>query len=395
MIRRAAVIFFAAATLFIALAYVVLMALPRTTALPELYGLPGMGVITGVVFTSLGVAIANRQPRNGVGWIFLVCGTFITFLEPASQYGWYALVERDGTLPGGEWAIWLTQLAFPLGMGPILTYAVLVFPNGQLPSPRWRPVAWYTVSALVAWAAVNTFAFTTVGSGDFASPNPVPLVPALDPDYAARQLVPIILLGPVTVLCAAGLAHRFRGSRGVERQQLKWVAYAGVVAMAVTFLLPLSAGRKPLEIVRQLVIISIPLAAGLAILRYRLYDIDLLIKRTLVYGSLTVMLGLVYVVTVLLSQQLLRGLTGGSDIAVAGSTLLVVALFQPIRTRVQEVVDRRFYRARYDATRTIDAFAGRLRGDVDLDSVRADLIGVVHDTIHPAHASVWLRGGRR
>ncbi len=242
---------------------------------------------------------------------------------------------------------------------------------------------------------MNTLAFTTVGSGDFASPNPVPLAPALDPDYAARQLVPVILIGPATALCAAGLAHRFRGSRGVERQQLKWVAYACVVAMAVTFLLPLSAGRKPLEIARQLVIISIPLAAGLAILRYRLYDIDLLIKRTLVYGSLTLMLGLAYVVTVILSQQLLRGFTEGSDIAVAGSTLLVVALFQPIRAGVQEIVDRRFYRARYDAARTIDAFAVRLRADVDLDSVRADLIGVVHDTIHPAHASVWLRSARR
>jgi len=115
MIRRVAIIFVAAATLFMALAYVVLKALPRTTDLPELHGVPGMGVISGVVFTSLGVAIARRQPHNGVGWIFLVCGTFIAILEPASQYGWYALVERDGTLPGGEWAIWLTQLAFPLG----------------------------------------------------------------------------------------------------------------------------------------------------------------------------------------------------------------------------------------------------------------------------------------
>jgi hypothetical protein len=130
------------------------------------------------------------------------------------------------------------------------------------------------------------------------------------------------------------------------------------------------------------------------VLRYRLYDIDLLIKRTLVYGSLTAVLGFVYVVSVLISQGLLRGLTGGSDIVVAGSTLLVVALFQPIRTRVQDVVDRRFYRARYDATRTIDEFSVRLRSDVDLDSVRSDLIGVIHDTVHPTHASVWVRGGQ-
>jgi hypothetical protein len=189
--------------------------------------------------------------------------------------------------------------------------------------------------------------------------------------------------------------QRFRRSRGVERTQLKWVAYAAAIVVAgVILVMPFSFGRKPLEIVQQLVSLAVPVAAGIAILRYRLFDIDVLIKRTLIYGSISAVLALVYVVSVLLSQQLLRGFTGGSDIAVAGSTLLVVALFQPIRSRVQEFVDRRFYRGRYDAARTIDAFSVRLRGDVDLDSVRADLIGVVHDTIHPAHASVWLRRPR-
>ena len=391
MIRRAAVVFLATATFLIALAYVVLIALPRTTGSPEVYGLRGMGVITGLVFASLGVAIALRQPRNSVGWIFLVCGIFTSLLEPASEYGWYALVERGGTLPGGDWAIWLTALSLPLGLGPILTYVLLVFPNGQLPSLRWRTVAWFTLVALVATVAVNTLIPTTVGYGGFESANPVRLGLALDLDAIARQVVIVILVGPAAILCGAAFVHRFRGSRGVERQQLKLVAYAGTIALAVTLLLPVSAGSKPIEIAKQLAILGVPLAAGLAILRYRLYDIDLLIKRTLVYGSLTAVLGLVYVASVLLSQQLLRGFTGGSDIAVAGSTLLVVALFQPIRSRVQEFVDRRFYRARYDAARTIEAFSVRLHSDVDLDSVRADLITVIHDTIHPAHASVWLR----
>ena len=392
--QRLAVVVLAMVTFCVVLADVVLIALPRTTGSPELFGLPGMGVISGVVFASLGVAIALRQPRNSIGWIFLVCGMFTAVLEPASEDGSYAFVERGGTLPGGDWAIWLTALALPLGIGPILTYVLLVFPDGQLPSARWRPVAWYTVASLVAVGAAGTLVFTTVGFGDYAWANPVSLS-FLDLHGTARQLVISILVGPAALLCAAAFVHRLRGSRGVERQQLKWVAYAAVIAVAVTLLLPVSSGRKPLEIAKQLAILTVPLAVGLAILRYRLYDIDLLIKRTLVYGSLTVMLGLVYVVSVLLSQQLLRGFTGGSDIAVAGSTLLVVALFQPIRSRVQEFVDRRFYRARYDAARTIDAFSVRLRGDVDLDSVRADLIGVIHDTIHPAHASVWLRRGGR
>jgi hypothetical protein len=384
----------ATGTFLIALADVVLIALPRTTVSPEIYGLRGMGVITGLVFASLGVAIALRQPRNSVGWIFLASGIFTSLLEPASEYGWYALVERGGTLPGGDWSIWLTALALPLGLGPILTYVLLVFPNGQLPSARWRPVAHFTLATLVATIAVNTLIPTTVGYGGFESANPVRLGFALDLDAIARQLVIVILVGPAAILCGAAFVYRFRGSRGVERQQLKLVAYAAVIAVAVTLVVPVSSGRKPIEIAKQLAIIGVPLAAGLAILRYRLYDIDLLIKRTLVYGSVTVLLGIVYVVSVLLSQQLLRGFTGGSDIAVAGSTLLVVALFQPIRSRVQEFVDRRFYRARYDAARTIEAFSVRLRGDVDLDSVRADLITVIHDTIHPAHASVWLRRPR-
>lgn len=394
MTRRAAVVFLATATFLIALADAVLIALPRTTALPELYGLRGMGVIRGVVLTSLGVAIALRQPRNSVGWIFLACGMFTAVLETATEYGSYALVERGGTLPGGEWALWLTALALPLTSGPILTYVLLVFPTGQLPSARWRPVAWFTLTALVAAIAAGTLVFTTVGAGDFATANPISLGFALDLDDTARVLVMVILIGPASFLCGAAFVHRFRSSRGVERQQLKWVAYAAVIAVAVTFLLPVSAGRKPLEIVKQLAITSVPLAAGIAILRYRLFDIDLLIKSTLVYGSLSAMLAVVYVVAIVLSQQLLRGLTAGSDIAVAASTLLVVALFQPIRRRVQDAVDRRFYRARYDAARTIEAFSVRLRGDVDLDSVRADLIGVIHDTIHPAHVSVWLRRAR-
>ena len=394
MIPRIAVVFLATATLLIALADVVLIALPRTTGSPEVYGLRGMGVITGLVFASLGVAIAIRQPQNSVGWIFLVCGIFTSLLEPASEYGWYALVERRGTLPGGDWAIWLTALALPTGLGPILTYVLLVFPNGQVPSVRWRPVAWFTLASLVATIAASTLIPATVGYGGFESANPMRLGFALDLDAIARQLVILILVGPAAMLCGAAFVHRFRGSRGVERQQLKLVAYAAVIAVAVALLLPVSSGRKPIEIAKQLAIVGVPLAAGLAILRYRLYDIDLLIKRTLVYGSLTAVLGLVYVASVLLSQQALRGFTGGSDIAVAGSTLLVVTLFQPIKSRVQEFVDRRFYRAHYDSARTIEAFSVRLRGDVDLDSVRADLVNVIHDTIHPAHASVWLRRPR-
>jgi hypothetical protein len=394
MIRRIAVMILVTVTFSLIVGDVVLIALPRTTSVPDVYGMRGIGAILGVLLAILGTAIALRQPQNRVGWVFLVSGVFTALLEVAGEYARYALVERGGALPGGAWAVVLTEVGLSLGIGPITTYLLLIFPDGRLPSARWRPVEWYTVTILVVWATAPALLFAEAGFG-LVVQNPSPIGLAIPLDERGRQLLGVIFAIPAAILCGAAFVHRFRRSRGVERQQLKWVAYAAVVMVASGVLLPVVFGRKPLEIAQQLTTLLVPLAAGLAILRYRLYDIDVLINRTLVYGSLTAVLGLVYVVTVLLSQQMLRGFTGGSDISVAASTLLVVALFHPIRTRLQAIVDRRFYRARYDAARTIDAFSVRLRSEVDLDSVRADLIGVIHDTIQPAHASVWLRGGQR
>lgn len=389
MIGRFVVVLLGIVASMLVVADVAIMTLPRTVAMPDVYGFRGAGAVTAVVFASLGAAIARRQPRNAVGWIFLVSGAFAPLLDVA-EYGSYALVERGGALPGGEWAVWLTELALCISIGPIATYLLLVFPNGRPPSPRWRPVAWYTLCALAAWTAATLLLFPYVGHG-LEVRNPAWLGLPIDLEESGRRLFAVILLAPAALLCGAAFLHRFRSSRGALRQQLKWVAYAATIVVVANVLLPVTFGRKPLEITNQLAFLGVAVAAAIAILRYRLYDIDFLINRTLVYGSLTALLGVVYVVSVLLSQDMLRGLTASSDVAVAGSTLLVVALFQPIRTRIQEVVDRRFYRARYDAARTIDAFSARLRADVDLDSVRADLIAVIHDTIHPAHASVWLR----
>jgi hypothetical protein len=393
MISRVAVVVLGTIALALIVADVVIMTLPRTIAIPDVYGFRGSGAVTAVVFASVGAAIALRQPRNAVGWIFLVSGAFAPLLD-GGEYGSYALVERGGALPGGEWAVWLTELALCISIGPIATYLLLVFPNGRPPSPRWRPVAWYTLSALAVWTAATLLLFPSVGH-ELEVRNPASLGLPIALDERGRRLFGVILLAPAAILCGAAFLLRFRSSRGALRQQLKWVAYAATIVVALNVFLPVTFGRKQLEIANQLSFLGVAVAAAVAILRYRLYDIDVLIKKTLVYGSLTVMLGLVYVVTVLASQQALSGITAGSDIAVAGSTLLVVGLFQPIRTRVLEIVDRRFYRARYDAARTIDAFSVRLRNDVELDSVRADLIAVIHDTMHPAHASVWLRGGPR
>ena len=389
MRARVVVALLGLATFALALVDVLLLALSRSMPLPDVYGFLGVGAINAIVLGAVGMAIALRQPQNVVGWIFLVSGLFAAPVDPS--FAIYAQVERGGALPGVEWAVLLNEVALIVFTGPVATYLLLVFPHGRLPSPRWRPVAWYTVFALIAATALVAFGFTFVGDEPMALRNPAALDLAFDVDERSRRLAVIIPLAAASVLCGAGFVQRFRRARGVERQQLKWVAYAGTLLVAEMVLLPTSFGRKPLEIAAQLSFLAIPCTAGIAILRYRLYDIDVLIKRTLVYGSLSALLAAMYLVAVLISQQLLRGFTAGSDVAVAASTLLTVALFQPMRSRLQAFVDRRFYRARYDAAQSIATFSARLRADVDLDSVRADLIGVIHDTIHPAHASVWLR----
>ena len=391
-VPRIAVAIVGTATFLLILADLALIVLPRSSASPDIYGLRGIGAVFGVVLTGLGGAIALRQPRNRVGWIYLGCGMFGALMEAAQEYASYALVERGGSLPGGEWGVWLSQVALSLSLGPMATYLPLVFPNGQPPSARWRPVAWYTLSALAVWIVTSSLLFTSVGFG-FVVPNPVSFGFAISMDQGGRLLVSLIVLGPAATLCAAAFVHRFRSSRGVERQQLKWVAYAAVIFVAGLFLVvPLSFGRKPLEIAQQLVTLSVPVAAGIAILRYRLYDIDLLINRTLVYGATTAAIAATFFIGIVAIQALLRPLTAGSELAIAASTLVSFALFQPLRRRVQDGVDRRFDRSRYDAARTFDLFADRLRDEVDLDALRGDLLAVVRTTMAPAHASLWLRG---
>jgi hypothetical protein len=393
MIRRIAVGMLATATFLLILADLALIALPRATAPPDIYGLRGIGGVFGVVLTSLGGAIALRHPRNSVGWIYLGCGFFVALMEAAQEYASYALVERGGALPGGEWGVWLTQLALFLSLVPIGTYLLLVFPNGRPPSARWRPVGWYAVSALALWVATSSLLFTSVGFS-FIAPNPVSLGFQIPLDQGGRQLFSTLLIGPAAVLCAAAFVHRFRGSRGVERQQLKWVAYAAVIfVVGLLLLVPLSFGRKPLEIAQQLITLSVPVAAGIAILRYRLYDIDLLINRTLVYGATSAAIAATFFVGIVALQALLRPLTAGSELAIAASTLVSFALFQPVRRRVQDAVDRRFDRSRYDTARTLDLFADRLRDEVDLDALREDLLTSVRATMAPAHTSLWLRDG--
>jgi hypothetical protein len=394
MTRPAFAVGLAAVAALSVVAAIVLLGLSSSVAAVDRYGFRGAGAITATLSSAVGLAIAFRQPRNAIAWTFLATGVCGGVAELAGAYRDYALLARGGEISGGEWAAWVASwMWIPAATVPP-AFLALLFPVGRLPSHRWRPIAWSVAVVILAWAGVMALAPGPLReAGDARNP----ISPFREGDFSFTDVVTIAdaVYFPMLALCVGALIRRFRRSRGVERLQMKWLAYASAIVPIVLVFLPVLRSEKPYQIVTVLIGNVIPLAVAIAILRYRLYDIDLLIKRTLVYGSLTVALGFVYVAAIVLSQQLLRGFTAGSDVAVAGSTLLVVALFQPIRTRVQAIVDRRFYRARYDAARTIDAFSARLRGDVDLDSVRADLIAVIHDTIHPAHASVWLRSARR
>ncbi|MDP9319571.1 MAG: hypothetical protein M3P16_00575 [Chloroflexota bacterium] len=335
--------------------------------------------------------IVWRRPGNAVGWVVAavaITGAITTF---AAQYAirWRA-VPVD--FPAGIWLAWLNQWLFFAEFLLLAGFVPLIFPTGRPLTPRWRPALVLMALATLAMSANGAL---TAGPMDGLAgrDNPAGLIPA----HLAGLLVgPVVgLFFGVVLLAVASLIVRFRRATGVERQQLKWLVYAValVVLFSFTNSLAFLTGRAS-DVAAAATILSlalIPLAIGVALLRYRLYEIDVLINRTIVYAALSAVLVAAYVASVAAFQFLLSPFTSGSPIAVAVSTLAVVALFQPVRTRIQNAVDRRFYRAKYDAARTLDAFAVRLRDEIDLEALRAELLDVVGQTIQPAHASLWLR----
>jgi hypothetical protein len=360
-------------------------------------------LIVAMSFSIVGGLIASRRPRNPIGWIYLVAVVLIAFggtNDLATQYAYYAVVTRPGSLPAVDWVLWVAQLGLALGFFGLLTLPLLLFPDGRLLSTRWRPVA------LAACIAVLGIALT----GELA-PGPLLSQPPLDvstktlnptsvdaPDaLGILALLAAALYVGVLIACVASVFLRFRAAAGPQRQQLKWFAYgaAWIPAVAGVAAVGSVVARPVMDVVGAefwpLSAAGIPIATAIAILRYRLYDIDVLIRRTIVYAAMTLALGAVFLGSVLVVEAVLHRFTGGSELAVAASTLATYALFQPIRRQVQDAVDRRFYRSRYDAARTLDVFAIRLRDEVDLDAVHRDLIDAVERTVQPAHASVWLR----
>jgi hypothetical protein len=352
-----------------------------------------VGVLLAVTFPLVGVLVASRRPGNPLGWIFCCIGLFEGLVTASWEYGTFALRTRPGSVPGGLLASWFGVWAWAAGLGLLVTFAPLLFPDGRPPSPGWRPLAWLSAVPIAIFCGPVAVAAWPLRGPALLDPAGEGL--SLPPAVEALAAVGFPLMLACGIACMLSLVVRFRRSRGVERQQLKWFVYAAAVTFAgvlVTEVAPIPEGSAldGLVVVASLALIpTVPAAAGVAILRYRLYEIDRIVNRTLVYGALTVLLAGVYAAGALGLPRLL-GL-GDSQLLVAAATLAVAALFGPARRRVQGLVDRRFNRSRYDATRTIEAFSTRLRDQVDLDTLSAELLAVVDHTVQPTHTSLWLR----
>ncbi len=346
-----------------------------------------------LAFSTVGALIGSRRPENSIGWLFL-SGAFLWILgELALEYGVYVLFTAADGLPAGAWVAWFGTWVRMIGWFLIVVFLLLLFPTGNLPSPRWRPILWAAVGCvgfftLVVWLSPVS---QELRLASIRNPLGFDLEVMNFLDDVFYLALPLLL-----ALSGAAVIVRFRRSRGEERQQIKWFAYAVAVMvfMFVVWLwLALAGLAAPDALMWTVPLLGLPVAVGIAILRYRLYDIDFLINRTLVYAALTISLALLYGGTVVGLQYALRALAGGgTQLAVVASTLAIAALFSPLRGRIQNLIDRAFYRRKYDAARILGSYSARLRDETDLDSLGDALAGVVRVTMQPASVSLWLRG---
>jgi hypothetical protein len=339
-----------------------------------------------ILLAVIGAVVATRQPHNTVGWIVCVIPLSLGLLILSAHGYWAFALHGHGHDSSAKLLAWLASWIWIPAMIPILTFFPLLFPTGRPPSPRWRPVLWIA-AASIPLSFVGE-ALPTRRFEEYPVDNPLGIGVAAE--WAGG--IGFVLMAIGALASVASLVVRFRRSRGAEREQLKWVTSAAVVFIII-FIVPTEdfAGEDVGFATLLLGILVIASAVAVAMLRYRLYDIDVVINRALVYGSLTAMLAAVYLGSVLLLQVVLETITGGSGLAVAASTLATAALFGPLRRRTQDVVDRRFFRHKYDAAQTLTRFGARVRDEVDLDQLTTELRAVVAETMQPAHVSVWTR----
>src|SRR5215216_5796210 len=355
--------------------------------------------LSALSYAPVGALIASRHPENPVGWLLCLFGLVISISHFGAQYATYALLAQPDSLPAGEAMAWIVSWVLPIINGLTVFY-ILLFPTGGLPSRRWRWLGWLTVAFVVV--GVILAAFSSGALLGILGPirNPLGIEGFSNAYYKAILYIMAPLL---TAAAALAVFIRLRRAIGVERQQIKWFAYAAVATVSATILAYIIPGviNTPLWFERLgfalniALIPAVPISIEIAILRYRLYEIDTLINRTLVYGSLTAALVALYFGVIVVLQRVFVLLTGQqSTLAVVASTLLIAALFNPLRGRIQSFIDRRFYRRKYDARTTLEAFSAKLRDETDLDALCRDLKAVVGQTMQPSHVSLWLRPER-
>ena len=368
------------------------------------------GLAGGVLFLAfplVGALIASRRPENAVGWLCLAVGMMFTLAGVFDYYGYYG-AATPGSVPFPVAMAGMSDWIWVPAIGLLGTYILLLFPDGRLPSRRWRPLAWLSGAVILLLSLGVMLAPGRLGNlGGVRKPFGIEGAEWLTAAaYAVLPLLPLCMLAS-----ALSLVLRYRRSGGEERQQVKWIAFAAsvvvvlyAIAMIVSFVSPEESWTTAGSVwwwnfLTYAVLASftiVPIAVGIAVLKYRLYEIDIIINRTLVYGSLTVMLVALYFGGIVVLQRVFVALTGQqSTLAVVASTLVIAALFSPLRGRIQSFVDRRFYRSKYDARKTLATFNSRLREETDLDSLTGEVLGVVRETMQPEHASLWLRPHRR
>ena len=352
-----------------------------------------------LAFATVGALIASRRPENPIGWIFCISTLLWALGNVLQEYTTYALITVPGSLPAGALMGIIGHWIGGIGWFLMLTFLLLLFPDGHLPSTRWRFLAWLiavllTVYSITFLLSPYPYANSAIDPRLVAVRNPMGIMVANDLFDQLGGDIPLLLF-PLILACIVSVFLRFRRARGVERQQLKWFTYgmtlSTLMLIVIIILVFSNVNGGAASTFFYLAVVCIPISAGIAMLRYRLYDIDVLINRTLIYGLLTAVLALAYFVSILILQYLLSSFISGSQLPIVGSTLLIAVLFQPLRHRIQRIIDRRFYRSKYDAARTLADFSATLRNEVDLQQLREHLLTVVQETMQPAHVSLWLR----
>jgi hypothetical protein len=371
----------------------------------EVYGIWVQGTFGGVIYPAIGLFLASRRPEHPIGWLFCAAGLVLGLDHFCGEYAIYALLAHPGSLPAGQAAAWVSSWVW-VPLAALICFLVLLFPDGRLPSRRWRLFAWLVGVAAIVGVPVE--ALLPVPLCEVCPiENPFGIEGLESVAGLVHALVLVFWVGVLGGLAMVSLFLRFRRASGVEHQQIKWLAftisvlYIGATLAYIVYRAPgawwaWSVGQSLLAVG----FVGVPIAMGVAILRYRLYEIDTLINRTLVYGALTVLLAAGYFATImalqgigdLVFQASFRALTGqNSALATVAATLAMAAMFNPLRHRIQSFIDRSFFRNKYDAAKTLEAFSMKLRDETDLRALSDDLVRMVRQTMQPAHISLWLR----